>query len=55
VLRPKLSLVIAAAGSCNETLHNALVASVNASIVGEAPADVQDNIIVTKGTCINVS
>uniref|UniRef100_A0A383VSS1 EGF-like domain-containing protein n=1 Tax=Tetradesmus obliquus TaxID=3088 RepID=A0A383VSS1_TETOB len=53
VLKPKLTLFIAAAGPCNETRHDALVHSVNASIVGSAPAGVQDNIVVSKGTCTN--
>lgn len=54
MLKPKLTLFIAAAGPCNETRHDALVSSVNASIVGSAPAGVQDNIVVSKGTCTNV-
>lgn len=36
---------------CNDTLHNELVQSVNQTVVDQAPTDVQDNLLVTKGNC----
>lgn len=36
-------------------MHDLLVNSVNSTLLGQAPADVQDNILVAKGLCINVS
>ncbi|WIA09716.1 hypothetical protein OEZ85_009100 [Tetradesmus obliquus] len=53
--KPRATLVVAAAGGCNDTMHDLLVNSVNSTLLGQAPADVQDNILVAKGLCINVT
>jgi hypothetical protein len=55
VQKPKITLTLAASGACNDTLHGELVSSVNSSVVGQAPAEVQDAIMVNKGPCTNVS
>jgi hypothetical protein len=55
VRKPTATLTLAASGSCNDTLHDELVSSVNSTVVGQAPTEVQDNIMVNKGPCINVS
>jgi hypothetical protein len=55
VQKPKVALTLAASGGCNDTLHDELVSSVNSTVVGQAPAKVQDNIMVNKGLCTNVS
>lgn len=51
VKKATLTLSVAMAGSCNDTLHDQLVASVNASVMAKAPANLRDNIVVLKGNC----
>jgi hypothetical protein len=52
---PSASLVVAASGECNDTLHDELVQSVTQQVNQDAPPEVQDNIVVQKGNCTEVS